>query len=162
MNETRKISGKIKFIGEPKEFGKLKSVGIKLENDETWHNIAEFSDEAIKSILGETMVRDEVTFEEVNTRGHWNVKKITKGIDVNCIQAPSQTAGKNSPIGTVDDRFSPIGDVYAKVDEYGKAILEQNAFIETQLKNQTDLLMRIAEKLGVDLGFQKASGGQTE
>ena len=59
--------------------------------------------------------------------------------------------GGNQPTEPTSDRFSPIGDLYAKVEELGNAIIEQQAVLGLAMKNNNDLLMKLAMKLGVNI-----------
>lgn len=87
--ETRKIVGKINYIGEIKPIGKtgkFLSLGIKLENDEEWHNITGFSKNKILEILGDRKIGENVELTEVYRAGYWNVTEIKNIAEV--IQAP--------------------------------------------------------------------------
>jgi len=154
--DSKKISGIIESVGEMKSLGpsgKLKSVGIRLENDSSYHNVTEFSEESIKTILGDITVGDKVTLEEQQVKGYWNVKRITKGIE-----AKEGTDVKDQNLGSfnIDDRYNPIGSLYGMAEEKLNAIIEQNAFTGTKIDKLMALVLKIAEKNSVDLGFTKA------
>jgi hypothetical protein len=76
----KQTKGIVSFIGPIKAFGKMRSVGIKIEGegDDVWHNIAEFSEEQVRKILGGIKAGDEVLLiEEPRQEGKYiNVIKI--------------------------------------------------------------------------------------
>lgn len=57
--------------------------------------------------------------------------------------------------GNVEDIMTPIGNLYAMCEEKLNGIIEQQALLQTQLANLTNLVMEIATKLGIDINSYK-------
>jgi len=148
--ETRKFEGEISYVGKEKEFGKLKSLGLKLLNDAAWHNIGEFSTDAVNKILGDTKPGDLVVLEEHQSKGgYWNVKKITKKNNLDDYAKPETVEGNVEQNGLE----KAVGNTYAMTEKYLTAIIEQQAHMGTKLTKLMDLVIKIAEKNDVDMGF---------
>lgn len=59
--------------------------------------------------------------------------------------------------GNIKDKFTPMGNMYAMCEEKLNGIIEQNALVNTQLKNLTLLVMEIVGKLQIDINKYKPS-----
>jgi len=71
------IQGKIGFIGDIKQFGKIKSKGIKLEENDVWFNIIGFNEQDIMDILGPAKKGDVVNLSiDTTEKGYKNIKEI--------------------------------------------------------------------------------------
>lgn len=93
MDETKVIEGKITTITPVKRLGasgKLLSIGIRLENDENWHNITSFSMKELNNILGDIRPGDEVKITEKLTNNYWNIVKIEKKTQRTLEKIPSK------------------------------------------------------------------------
>jgi hypothetical protein len=144
MSQT--FEGEIERISELKtlgEAGKLKSIGILLKGDTNWRNITEFSEEKIKTILGDAKIGEHVRITTEEVRGFQNVKKVER------VAQKPQTPEM--------DFMTPVGNLYAMCEEKLNAIMEQNAFYGLEIAILKDLTFKIAEKVGIDLSdFKKA------
>ena len=161
MEEPNTIEGTLKYIGAPKAFGKLWSIGLKTDADDRFHNIAEFSEERVKAILGTAKIGDKVVLTEQKIKGYWNVKSVKFLEQVNAeIQGMNTLDTFNNPTEVREfmDEMKPLGNLYHMAEEKLNALIEQNALIQTKLDNTIDLLMKLAKKAEIDLdSFKPAS-----
>lgn len=149
MENERYFEGKLTYIGQPKEFGTLVSVGLKVDTDESFHNISEFGIEKVKAILGTAKIGDLVSLRELHVKNYWNVKGV-KFIE--------EVISENARIKTLDEYRNTLGNLYAMSEEKLNALIEQNANIQIQNANIIDLLMKIAKANNIELDtFKKAT-----
>jgi hypothetical protein len=156
MENERYFEGELTYIGEPKEVAKnLWSVGLKVDADESYHNIVEFGLDKVKAILGTAKIGDKVSLREDKIKNYWNVKAVKFIEQVN---AEKQGMKGISSYEVTPDLEAKLADIYSLVEKYGQASIEQNAGMQVQLDSIVTLLMKIAKNANIELDtFKKAN-----
>ena len=121
---------------------KVDNVSVKnngIQVDGLWYTVDFPATRFLKNVIKGDDVEVKFT-EEKDEKGkpHITYVKVTS------IQPPLM-------VSSIDDRMTPIGDLYAMCEEKLNGLIEQNALIQTQLANLTNLTMEIAGKLQIDL-----------